>query len=131
MPESRKQVKARLHRQRQLRANAYLKPVKERIIRDQQLRTNARIEFYNDLTRRRNAREYDLDIERGRVPEDPPSFTQRIRTSCCVCCSYFLILIYIFILYWYYYQVYLFHSKEQHRITCVVYIISQNDEHGY
>ena len=72
MPESRKQVKARLYRQRQLRANAYLKPVKEKIIRDQQLRTNARIEFYNDLTRRRNAREYDLDTERVRVPESPP-----------------------------------------------------------
>ena len=111
MPETKKQVKARLHRQRQLRANAYLKPVKEKIVRDQQLRTNARIEFYNDLTRRRNAREYDLDTERVRVSENPPSFTQRASASCCVFCSYFLIGIYIFILYWYYYQVYLFYNK--------------------
>ncbi len=112
MPESRKQVKARLYRQRQLRANAYLKPVKEKIVRDQQLRTNARIEFYNDLsTRRRNAREYDLDTERARVPECPLSFTQRARASCCVFCSHLFIGIYIFILYWYYYQVYLFYNK--------------------
>ena len=111
MPETKKQVKARLYRQRQLRANAYLKPVKEKIVRDQQLRTNARIEFYNDLTRRRNAREYDLDTERVQVPESSPSFTQRTRASCCAFCSYLLIGTYFFILYWYYYQVYLFYNK--------------------
>ena len=112
MPESRKQVKARLHRQRQLRTNAYLRPVKERIIRDQQLRTNERIEFYNNLTRRRNAREYDLDTERVRIPGESSSFTRGVRASCCVCCSHFLIFVYFVILYLYYHQVYLFYSKE-------------------
>jgi hypothetical protein len=87
MPETKKQVKARLYKQRQRRANAYLKPVKERIIKDQQLRTNARIEYYNDLTRRRNAREYDLDIEEAPLSENSRSFTQKVKSSCCTCCT--------------------------------------------
>ena len=112
MPETKKQVKARLHRQRQLRANAYLRPVKERIIKEQQLRTDARIGFYNDLTRRRNAREYDLDIEESPLSGESRSFTQKAKSSCCTLCTYNFLFIYILILYLYYHQVYLFYSKE-------------------
>jgi hypothetical protein len=79
MRESRKQLKARLYKQRQRRANTILRPVKDRIIREQQLRTNARVKYYNDIPRRRNARECDFDTEEILVP--PRKQTTRLHSK--------------------------------------------------
>ena len=58
-----RESKSKTFRERQSRANLILTPVKTRL-RDLQLeRTAARVEHYDNLARRQNAREYDLDFE--------------------------------------------------------------------
>jgi hypothetical protein len=61
--KEKEKLRRRLFRERQFKSNLILAPVKARLRDKQHLRTVARVEYYNNLARLRNAREYDLEFE--------------------------------------------------------------------
>jgi hypothetical protein len=61
--KEKEKLRLRLFRERQFKSSLILAPVKARLRDKQQLRTGARVEYYNNLARLRNARDYDLEFE--------------------------------------------------------------------
>jgi hypothetical protein len=102
--KTKEKLRRRLFRERQVRANLILTPVKTKL-RDRQLeRTAARVEYYDNLARRQNSREYDLDIEE-QVPVVMNSTAHKSRASYCAdFCYYFLYCLWCFLVYLLYFK---------------------------
>ncbi len=102
--KTKEKLRRRLFRERQARANLILTPVKTRI-RDLQLeRTAARVDHYDNLARRQNAREYDLDFEE-QAPVVINSTAHKSKTSYCAeFCYYFLCCLWCFLVYLLYFK---------------------------
>ncbi len=67
-----------------------LAPVKARLRDKQQLRTVARVEYYNNLARLRNAREYDLEFEEQGLVNNSSTVNES-RSSYCLDILYYLL----------------------------------------
>ncbi len=107
MRETKEKLRRHLFRERQTtsRANPILTPVRTRL-RDRQLqRTAARVNYYDDLARLQNAREYDLDIEE-RIPVVINSTAHKSNKAsyCADFCYYFLCCLWCFLVYLLYFK---------------------------
>ena len=102
--KEKEKLRRHLFRERQFKSNLILAPVNARLRDKQQRRTVARVEYYNNLARLRNAREYDLGFE-GQGLVDNSSTVNEFRSS------YYLDILY-YLLWWLWcYLVYLLYFK--------------------
>ena len=102
--KEKEKLRRHLFRERQFKSNSILAPVKARLRDKQQRRTVARVEYYNNLARLRNAREYDLELE-GQGLVNNHSTVNEFRSS------YYLDILYYLLWCLWCYLVYLLYFK--------------------